>query len=118
MPIEIPGIETETGLNLYDGDVEMYKTILRLFVSRIPAVLDSISIVSSETLPDYRNKIHALKGSGGSIGAKEIMDAARKLEMMAKNNDLAGVLAENDAFLEKTRVLVDDIRNWLENLTP
>jgi len=115
MSIEIPGIDTETMHNLYDDDAEVYGTILRSFVSRIPAVLDNIRDVSSETLPDYTIKIHSFKGSGGNVGAKEIVAAAGKLEAMARNGDLAGVLAGNGDFLEKARVLVDDIQNWLEH---
>ena len=113
MLIEIPGIDTEAVFSLYD-DEEIYRTILHTFVSKIPAVLDKIRNVSSETLPDYMIKIHALKGSGGSIGAKETMAAAANLEALAKKGDLAGVLAGNEIFLERTGVLVEDIRNWLE----
>jgi HPt (histidine-containing phosphotransfer) domain-containing protein len=114
MPIEIPGIDEQTALDLYDGDMEVYKTILCSFVSRIPEVLDVIRNVSSETLPDYLIKIHALKGSGGNVGAKEIVDAAARLEAMAKNGDLAGVQAGNGVFLEKIGVLMNDIKKWLE----
>ena len=113
MPIEIPGIDTEAVFSLYDDD-EVYRTILRTFVSKIPAVLDKIREVSSETLPDYMIKIHALKGSGGSIGARKTMAAAANLEAMAKKGDLAGVIAGNNIFLEETRVLVENIRSWLE----
>jgi len=114
MPIEIPGIDAQSALDLYDNDMEAYTTILRSFVSRIPAVLEKIRDVSSETLPDYLIKIHSLKGSGGSIGAKETMAAAARLEAMAKNGDLAGVRAENGNFLEKVGVLMGDIKKWLE----
>ena len=113
MQIIIPGIDAEAVFSLYDDD-EIYRTILRTFVARIPEVLDKIRNVSSETLPDYMIKIHALKGSGGSIGAKETMAAAADLEAMAKKGDLAGVLAGNEVFLERTGALVEDIRSWLE----
>jgi HPt (histidine-containing phosphotransfer) domain-containing protein len=114
MQIEIPGIDPETVLESYDDDMDIYKTILRAFVDKIPALLDKIRDVSSETLPDYTIKIHALKGSGGNIGAREIMADAARLEAMAKNGDLDGILAVNGEFLEKTRVLIDDIKKWLE----
>jgi HPt (histidine-containing phosphotransfer) domain-containing protein len=114
MPIVIPGIDAETVHTLYDDDAEVYEAILRSFVSRIPAVLDKIRDVSSETLPDYRIKIHALKGSGGNVGAKELVADAARLEAMAKDGDLAGVQAGNRDFLEKTGVLLKDIRSWLE----
>jgi HPt (histidine-containing phosphotransfer) domain-containing protein len=111
--IEIPGIDPETVLDSYDDDMEIYKTILRAFVDKIPALLEKIRNVSSETLPDYLIKIHALKGSGGNIGAKETMATAARLEAMAKDGDLDGVLAENKIFLEKTSVLIDEIKKWL-----
>jgi HPt (histidine-containing phosphotransfer) domain-containing protein len=114
MLINIPGINTKTGLELYDDDTDVYKSILRSFVSNIPAVLDKIRNVSSETLPDYFIKIHALKGNFGSIGAEGLMAAAARLEAMAKKNDLAGILAENGDLVEKTSALVNEIKNWLE----
>jgi len=114
MQIEIPGIDPQTVLDSYDDDIDIYIAILHAFADKIPALLDKIRNVSSETLPDYLINIHALKGSGGNIGAKETMAAAARLEAMAKNGDLDGVLAGNDAFLEKTQVLIDDIKKWLE----
>jgi HPt (histidine-containing phosphotransfer) domain-containing protein len=114
MQIEIPGIDSQIVADLYNDDLEMYTTILHSFVNRIPEVLNKIRNVSSETLPDYKIKIHALKGSSGSVGAKETMAEAARLEVMAKNEDLAGILAGNDAFLERVDVLVDDIKSWLE----
>ena len=112
MPIEIPGIDPETVHTLYDDDMEVYQTILRSFVSRIPSVLDKIRDVSSETLQEYKINIHALKNICESIGAEDAMAAASKLEAMAKRGDLAGILAGNGDFLEKTDILVDDIRDW------
>jgi len=116
MPIDIPGIDEQTVLDLYDGDMEVYKTILRSFVSRIPALVNKIRGVSSETLPDYLINIHALKGIGGNVGAKEIAGSAVRLEAMAKNGDLAGVQAGNGDLLEKIGVLIDDIKKWLEQI--
>jgi len=115
MLIEIPGINPETVLNLYDDDVEVYKYILCSFISNIPAVLDKIRVVSSETLQEYKIKVHALKGISESIGAEKTMAEAVKLEAMAKKGDLAGVLAGNGDFLEETDILVDNIRSWLAN---
>jgi HPt (histidine-containing phosphotransfer) domain-containing protein len=114
MPIEIPGIDTEIALGLFDDDLEIYKVVLRAFVSNIPEVLDKIRGVSSETLQDYLIKIHSLKGSCANIGAEKARAEAGRLELMAKNGDLTGVQDGNGSFLEKITVLMDDIRNWLE----
>ena len=113
MSIEIPGINTKTIRNLYDDDVEVYKSILCSFISNVPKVLDKIRNVSFETLQEYRIKIHALKGISESVGAEKIMTAASKLEAMARKGDLVGILARNADFLEETDILVDNVRNWL-----
>jgi len=112
--IQLPGIDPNTVNESYDDDVEIYITILRAFVDKIPVLLEKIRTVSSATLSDYAVKIHALKGSSGNIGARETMADAAKLEAMAKSGDLDGVLAGNDVFLEKTRILIDNIKKWLE----
>jgi HPt (histidine-containing phosphotransfer) domain-containing protein len=112
--IEIPGISPEAVFDTYGGDMELYTAILHTFVSKIPALLDQIRNVSPETLPDYTIKIHALRGGSGNIGAMETMAAAGELETMAKNGDLDGVLAGNQVFLERISVLIDNIKNWLE----
>ena len=114
MLIEIPGVNTQAGLCLYDGDIEVYKFILCSFISHIPAVLDQIRDVSSETLQEYKINIHALRNICESIGAEDATAAAGKLEAMAKSGDLAGILAGNEDFLGKTDILVDDIRSWRE----
>jgi HPt (histidine-containing phosphotransfer) domain-containing protein len=112
--IQIPGIDPNTVLESYDDDMEIYKTILRTFVDRIPALLDKIRTVSSVTLSDYIIKIHALKGSCGNIGAKDAMAQAAELEAIAKDGNLEGVLAGNQVFLEKIGALLDEIKEWLE----
>jgi len=116
MPVDIPGIDAQIVLDLYDNDEEVYETILRSFVSRIPAVLDKMRDISSETLPDYLIKIHSLKGSGGNVGAKGIAAEAARLEAMAKNGDLTGIQAGNGDFLVKIGVLLEDIKKWLEQI--
>jgi len=112
--IQLPGIDPNTVNESYDDDEEIYITILRAFVDKIPVLLEKIRTVSSATLSDYAIKIHALKGSSGSIGARETMAEAARLEAMAKSGDLDGILAGNDVFLEKTRILIENIKKWLE----
>jgi len=114
MQIQVPGIDPDTVLESFDGDMEIYITILRTFVEKIPALLDKIRTVSSATLADYAINIHALKGSSGNIGAKEAMAEARDLEALAKDGNLDGVLAGNEAFLERISTLIENIKKWLE----
>ena len=114
MEIKIPGLDVNSGLNLYDGDYKIYLSALRLYVSKTPAVLDRIRNVSAETLQDYTIGVHGIKGTSEYIGAEETRKTARQLEAMAKADDLAGVLAQNNAFIKHVENLIGIIRDWLE----
>ena len=114
MTIKIPGVDTEKGLELYDDDLDIYVSVLRSYASNTPAALDKLRNVSAETLSDYAATVHGVKGISANIGAEEAKKAAAKLEEMAKNGDLPGVLAQNEAFLKQMDDLVSGIRNWLK----
>ena len=114
MDLTIPGVDAEKGLDLYDGEMDIYVAVLRSYLTNTPAVLDRLRNVSADTLPDYIVGVHGVKGTSTTIGAEETRKAALKLELMAKAGDLSGVLAENNAFLKQADKLIDDIRRWLE----
>ena len=114
MKVEIPGIDAEKGLDLYDDDAELYLAVLRSYLSNTPAALDKLRSVSAETLQTYAAVVHGVKGTSTNIGAEETRIAALKLETMAKSGDLSGVLAQNEAFLRQADALLSNIRSWLK----
>ena len=114
MAINIPGVDVHSGLDLCDGDLVMYLRFLRLYVTNIPATLEKIRNLSEETLKDYIISVHGVKSNSEMIGAEEARKTAQKLEALAKGGDLAGVLAQNKAFIKYVENLVDNIRSWLE----
>jgi HPt (histidine-containing phosphotransfer) domain-containing protein len=70
--------------------------------------------VSQEKLHDYAISAHAAKGISEYVGAEEVKKTAKQLEAMAKDGDLAGILAQNEAFIKYAGNIVNDIKNWLE----
>ena len=114
MEIKIPGVDVQAGLDLCDGETDIYLRVLRAFASAIPDALEKIRNVSAETLRDYLVNVHGVKSTSASIGAEETRKEAMQLETLAKAGDLAGVLAQNEAFIKRTSVLVDNIRGFLE----
>jgi len=115
MEIKISGINAAGGLELCDGDEEIYIRSLRLFVSNIPESLEVLKNVSAETLANYAIKVHGVKGISQYVGADEAVSTAKKLEAMAKAGNLAGVMADNDAFIKYVQKLVDNVKQWLDN---
>jgi HPt (histidine-containing phosphotransfer) domain-containing protein len=113
--IKIPGVNTELGLYLFDGDRDMFLDFLRSFADYIPAELDKLREVTEQSLPEYAVSVHTVKGSGAGIGASDLADLARQLEMMAKAGDLSGVLSGNEKFINDAERLIANIQAFLRN---
>jgi len=114
MEIKIPEINADSGLEICDGNEEIYLRSLRLYVSNIPASLEKMKNVSKETLHDYSISAHGVKSISQYIGAEKAVKTAKQLESMAKNGDLDGILAANETFIQYAWNLVNNIRSWLE----
>ncbi|WP_461251927.1 hybrid sensor histidine kinase/response regulator, partial [Treponema sp. R8-4-B8] len=114
MVIEIPGVDTKKGLNLYVGDTKVYIPLLRSYVTNTPGLLDKLRNVTDENLSSYVINIHGLKGTSAGIGAETIREAALKLETMSRAGDLKGVLARNDKLIKDTEAIVANVKAWLQ----
>ena len=114
MKLNIPGIDAEKGLDLYDDEFDIYLTVLRSYAANTPAVLDKLRKVSAETLPDYAVTVHGVKGTSANIGAEETRKTALKMETLAKAGDLSGILANNEEFLKDADKLIENINLWLK----
>jgi len=112
--LDIPGLDMEKGLALYDNDKEFYIIALRSFTANTPAVLDKLRNVTEDTLHDYVINVHGLKSTSASIGAEITKNTVLTLESMAKSGDLEGVLLENENFIKDTENVIGNIKSWLE----
>jgi len=110
---DIPGLDIDKGLALYDNDTDFYISALRSYVNNIPDVLDKIRHVSNETLQDYAINVHGLKSANANIGAETIRKTVLNLEALAKSGYLEGVLLDNDNFIKNTEIIIADISTWL-----
>jgi HPt (histidine-containing phosphotransfer) domain-containing protein len=115
MAVGIPGVDEQSFANLFEGDMELFVSILNTFIGKTPGVVNSLRTVSQATLGDYANKVHGLKGACANICAEEARKTASKLEMMAKAGDLSGVLANNEGFLKYMDNLLKDLQKWLKD---
>jgi len=114
MVIEIPGLDTKKGLNLYVGDTKVYIPLLRSYVTNTPTLLDKLRNVTDENLSAYVINIHGLKGTSAGIGAEAIREAALKLETMSRAGDLKGVLARNGKLIKDAEAIVANVKAWLD----
>ena len=110
---DIPGLDLELGLAIYDGEEDIYQLVLRSFVSDARAVADKLRAVSRETLHDYYIGVHGLKGISANVGAVDVHQFAARLTSLAQAGDLDGVLSENEALIASVNSLVSDIEGCL-----
>jgi HPt (histidine-containing phosphotransfer) domain-containing protein len=115
MTIGIPGVDEQKFVSLFEGDTELYMSVLRSFTEKTPGVMDKLRNVSQAALPAYIDNIHSLKGACANVCAEEAREKALNLEMMAKAGDFPGVLACNEAFLKYMEDLLDGLQNWLKD---
>ena len=113
--IDIFGVDSKIGLDYCDGDMELYKDILRSYIADVQEVIEKIKNVSAQTLSAYAVHVHGVKSISQAIGAEEARKTAKHLEELAKSGNLEAVLAENGAFAKYVEKLVNAIKTWLEN---
>ena len=111
---KIPGVNMDAGLDLYGGEMDIYISVMESFAANTLAVLDKMRNVTKENLSDYAIVAHGLKSVSATIAAEDISERAMKLEIMAKADDLTGVLAGNETFLRDVETLVTNVKTWLE----
>jgi response regulator RpfG family c-di-GMP phosphodiesterase/signal transduction histidine kinase len=102
-------LDTATGI-MYCGDsVEFYREILMSYVGNSNLTEELKKSFDDGNWKDYQVQVHALKSSSLSIGALELSEKAKQLEMAARNEDIA-YIEENHA------EVMGDYRSLLERL--
>ena len=110
--VDIPGVDADLGLSLYEDDIEMFIDILRSFAENIPAEAEKLQNVTEQNLRNYAIDAHTVKGSAASIGAEGLSAMAKKMELLAKAGDLSGVLEGNEEFIKEIYALAAEITSW------
>ncbi|GHV55277.1 hypothetical protein FACS1894216_17180 [Synergistales bacterium] len=112
----IRGVDIEAGLRQYEGDEELYLSLIASYVKSSSTLLESIRRVTKESLPDYAIIAHGLKGASRGICADAVGDTAEKLERAAKAGDYNLVVSCNDNFISETENLIGEFSEILSSL--
>jgi signal transduction histidine kinase/CheY-like chemotaxis protein len=111
--INMPGLNVEKGLGVFDGDEEDYMTALSSFVKNTPELINKLRGVTEGNLPDYAINVHGLKSISAWICAENVQKSAAELEALAKAGDASGVLARNEKFLKDTETFLKELQALL-----
>jgi PAS domain S-box-containing protein len=89
-PADNGGFDSTVVLARMDGDRELLKEIAGIFLADCPKMMTEIrAAIASSDADKLTRAAHALKGSVSNFGAQGAMVAARTLETMARDGNLA-----------------------------
>ena len=70
-----------------EGDEELLSEMISIFLEDYPNQLEAVqAAIDVGNAEDLANAAHASKGSVGNFGAERTFEAARQLELLAKEN--------------------------------
>ena len=106
----IPDVDIGAGLKLC-GDMDAYMSILKTYMETADDSIERIACFARER--DYKNytiEVHGLKSSSRAIGANELSEMARQLELAGKEENYDRITADTPALLAKYTDLVEHIK--------
>lgn len=111
-----PFLDTKTGMEYCCNNEDFYKEMLKSYLDndKTEAIFKSYE---EEDWEQYRILVHALKSTSLSIGAVEVSEDARKLEMAAKEERTDDIRKDHGAVMEKYQILLNQLKEALQEKT-
>jgi CheY-like chemotaxis protein/HPt (histidine-containing phosphotransfer) domain-containing protein len=114
--IEIKGVNTKKGIETTGGDLEFYMQTLALFckdsIQKIEEIKESLK---TKDYNSYTIYVHALKSISANIGAIDLSEAAKKLEIAGRQRDIAFIDANNAQLITDLKAVLSDIDKVFAN---
>lgn len=109
--LEIEGVDVKAGIVNTGGNEENYIKTLAIFYEDVLQKMEELELcLETDNMPLYATHVHALKSASASIGAKQLSEAAKELEIAGKCEDLVFVNKHNGQFIKDLELLVKNIR--------
>ncbi|MCL2762166.1 MAG: response regulator [Treponema sp.] len=113
----IQGIDITKGIARTGGSITQYIGVLTTFHFDTHEKIDIIEqCLESGNLPLYTTYIHGLKGAAAIIGAEELSETAKDLEIAGKRKDAAYINTHNTPFVDTLQCLLADIDKALHTI--
>ncbi|MBD5141979.1 MAG: hypothetical protein HDT25_11310, partial [Ruminococcus sp.] len=111
----IPGVDVKSGLELCGGNSDAYIAIMKTFVETAEeSILRIENYAQNRNYKDYTTEVHGLKSSSLSIGAKELSEMARQLEMAGRREDYKQIMYDTPTLIARYTEIVEHIRPFVE----
>jgi CheY-like chemotaxis protein len=112
--IKIEGVNTEKGIFMSNGNIEAYAENLSIFYNDgLEKIQEIKSCLEAGDIGLYTIYVHALKSAAANIGANDLSEAAKALEMAGGQKYINFIEADNPQFLADLELLLNRIHNAL-----
>lgn len=108
------GINVKTGLDYCCGEEDFYEEMLEMFCSQSEEKRKEITaFYEADNWADYAVKVHALKSTSLTIGAEQLSEYAKTLELAGKRGDAAYIREHHPALLRMYEEVCESITGLL-----
>jgi len=112
MEIEIEGVDVKKGISLTGGTLKGYMQTLAVFRKDGLQKIDEIrKSLETSDYPLYATYVHALKSALANIGASDLSESAKALELAGKEKDTAFIGSNNAQFLMNLETILNSLGN-------
>ena len=107
--IYVKGLDMETG-KMYCGGEEAYRIVLEEYARKDDENWNEIlRLYEEKDWKNYTIAVHAIKSSMLSIGARELSEKAKALELAGKSEDIAFIEANHEDMLQELKQVIANI---------
>ena len=115
--IIIEGLDIGLGISRAGGTIDLYLDVLTAFYEDGATVSEDIrDCIESGDVSSFTTHVHGLKGAALVIGAEELADSAKALEMAGTQNDMDFIMTHTPMLLKSLDTLLSDIERAIESL--
>ena len=100
---------------MYDDNLSFYRDILVTFLKEIIKTKEAMKVTFTATdKEDYRILVHGLKGSGGSVGARHLVELATESNELIKTGRWEEAVKYHEPLIAELERLIGLIPERLE----
>lgn len=111
---KLEGIDVELGMSYCMDDESFYREVLEEYANS-DKTEELNTLLNSGDWENYRVKVHAVKSTSLTIGAKALYEEALELENACKEGDIDTIIDKHGICLEDYGQIIQTVRNALKS---
>jgi len=115
--IKIEGVDIRKGISMTGGTFESYaQTLTAFYKDGLKKIEEIKKCLETDNYPLYTTYVHALKSASASLGASDLSEQAKVLEIAGRQEDASFIRLQNPKFLTSLEILLNNIDTALNSI--